>query len=102
MAYSCSATGGWSGRRQPQILTRRTRAPSRPHSPSLSINSDGPMTTFVTGAAGFIGSNLVDRLLAGGETVVGYDNLSTGRARFLDAAMAHPNFRFVKGDLLET
>jgi len=59
------------------------------------------MTYFVTGAAGFIGSSLVDRLLANGETVVGYDNLSTGIMRFLDGATAHPKFRFVKGDLLD-
>src|SRR3954468_6678656 len=60
------------------------------------------MTYFVTGAAGFIGSNLIDRLLADGRNVVGYDNLSTGRLRFLESASANPNFRFVKGDLLDT
>ena len=60
------------------------------------------MTYFVTGAAGFIGSNLVDRLLANGETVVGYDNLTTGKIRFLEQASANPNFRFIEGDLLET
>ena len=59
------------------------------------------MPYFITGAAGFIGSNVVDRLLANGETVVGYDNLTTGKMRFLEPATAHPNFRFVKGDLLD-
>lgn len=53
---------------------------------------------FVTGAAGFIGSNLVDRLLALGKRVVGWDNLSTGQEAFLTAARAHPAFRFVRGD----
>jgi UDP-glucose 4-epimerase len=57
--------------------------------------------TFITGAAGFIGSNLVDRLLAGGEAVVGYDNFSTGQEDFLAAAAGHPNFRLVRGDLLD-
>jgi UDP-glucose 4-epimerase len=52
----------------------------------------------VTGAAGFIGSNLVDRLLALGKEVVGWDNLSTGHSVFLAAARANPAFRFVKGD----
>ena len=56
---------------------------------------------FVTGAAGFIGSNLVDRLLADGLSVVGWDNLSTGQERFLTEATAHPRFRLVRGDNLD-
>lgn len=56
---------------------------------------------FVTGAAGFIGSNLVDRLLADGVTVTGWDNLSTGQPRFLDGALKQPGFRLVKGDNLD-
>jgi UDP-glucose 4-epimerase len=59
------------------------------------------LTTFVTGAAGFIGSNLVDRLLRNGEVVVGYDNLSTGMSEFVDSARRHRNFTFVRGDLLD-
>ena len=53
---------------------------------------------FVTGGAGFIGSNLVDRLLANGQTVVAYDNLSTGNERFLEQASASPRFRLIRGD----
>jgi len=60
------------------------------------------LTTFVTGAAGFIGSNLVDRLLDDGEVVVGYDNLSTGMPEFIASASRHRNFTFVHGDLLDT
>jgi UDP-glucose 4-epimerase len=46
------------------------------------------MRTLVTGAAGFIGSTLVDRLLAEGHQVVGIDNLSTGIAANLEAALS--------------
>jgi len=60
------------------------------------------LTTFVTGVAGFIGSNVVDRLLGDGEVVVGYDNLSTGMREFIESATEHRNFTFVKGDLLDT
>src|SRR4029079_16733047 len=55
----------------------------------------------VTGAAGFIGSAIVDRLLADGAHVVGVDNLSTGKLRFLESARGTGRFEFVTKDLLE-
>ena len=58
------------------------------------------MQVFITGAAGFIGSNLVDRLLARGDIVIGYDNFSTGTQRFFKQAATHQRFRLVEGDLL--
>lgn len=54
----------------------------------------------VTGAAGFIGSNLVDSLLRRNYRVLGIDNLSTGKLSFLDSASHNPEFRFVNVDLL--
>src|SRR3954453_10886927 len=60
------------------------------------------MKFFVTGGAGFIASNLIDRLLAEGHSVVGYDNFSTGRMEFLAEALKTPNFKLVKGDLLDS
>jgi len=54
----------------------------------------------VTGAAGFIGSHLVDRLLALGHYVTGYDNFSTGQPEFLQDALASPRFRLVRADIL--
>ena len=55
---------------------------------------------FVTGACGFIGSNLVDRLLKDGYKVVGWDNRSTGRIEFLNDVLNNPNFTLIEGDNL--
>ena len=55
----------------------------------------------VTGGAGFVGSHLVDALLARGCHVTAVDNLSTGHAHNLEAAMRHPRFRFVELDVAD-
>ena len=55
----------------------------------------------VTGCAGFIGSTLVDRLLADGHQVTGVDNFSTGQRRFLEGALTNPDFQLVEIDLLD-
>jgi UDP-glucose 4-epimerase len=56
---------------------------------------------FITGCAGFIGSNLTNRLLQAGHEVVGYDNFSTGRREFLVEAQTSSRFRLVQGDTLD-
>lgn len=64
-----------------------------------------PRTWLVTGAAGFIGSNLTETLLALGQRVVGLDNFSTGYRRNLDEVRAAVGedawrrFHFVEGDI---
>jgi len=54
---------------------------------------------FVTGAAGFIGSHLVDALLAAGHRVVGFDNLVNGKLENLQEANQNSNFTFIQGDI---
>jgi UDP-glucose 4-epimerase len=56
---------------------------------------------FVTGAAGFIGSHLVESLLADGHQVAGLDDLSTGRRENLAAVARHPRFTLVQGSITD-
>lgn len=56
---------------------------------------------FVTGGAGFIGSHLVERLLAAGKTVTAYDNLASGRLDWIEGHLGNPSFRFEQADLLD-
>ncbi|WP_088330422.1 SDR family oxidoreductase [Lacimicrobium sp. SS2-24] len=64
-----------------------------------------PQVWLVTGAAGFIGSNLVEALLKANQQVVGLDNFATGHQRNLDEVKAlvgesgWKNFRFIEGDI---
>jgi dTDP-glucose 4,6-dehydratase len=59
------------------------------------------MHVLVTGAAGFLGSHLTDRLLDEGHTVLGVDNLSTGDAANLAHLANEPRFRFEQRDICQ-
>lgn len=60
------------------------------------------MRAIVTGGAGFIGSHLVDRLLAAGHQVTVYDNLSTGKVEFLAEARQSERCQFIQADILDS
>ena len=55
----------------------------------------------ITGAAGFLGSFLCDRLLADGHEVIGMDNQVSGRTENLDDAFYHDQFSFYEHDVTE-
>ena len=59
------------------------------------------MKILVTGAAGFLGSHLTDRLLTSGYSVIGIDNLYTGKMENLRNALSNPNFKFELIDVSE-
>jgi UDP-N-acetylglucosamine 4-epimerase len=60
-------------------------------------------TWFITGSAGFIGAHLASRILAGGDSVVGLDNFSTGKRDNVSRVMgqADGRYRFVEGDICD-
>ncbi len=59
------------------------------------------MKIIVSGAAGFIGSHLVERLLTEAHSVIGLDNLITGSTRNLAQVEGNPRFRFIRHDVTQ-
>ena len=56
---------------------------------------------FITGGAGFIGSHLVDRLLADGNEVTVYDNLISGRKENIRSHLGKSTFRLIEANLVD-
>ncbi|TMM58212.1 NAD-dependent epimerase/dehydratase family protein [Maribacter algarum] len=63
--------------------------------------STTPNKVLVTGVAGFLGSNLLSKLLNEGHHVVGIDNLSMGRLENIQGSLNHENFVFLENDILD-
>ena len=58
-------------------------------------------TILVTGAAGFLGSHLSEKLLEKGHRVIGIDNLSSGSSKNLENVINQENFRFIEHDITD-
>ena len=63
------------------------------------MSKNNSINILVTGGAGFIGSHLVDKLLADGFAVKALDNLSNGKIENLNEASAYSSFEFIEGDI---
>lgn len=74
-------------------------APALDCPPALALDYAATMRILITGGAGFIGSHLVDALLAEGHEVIALDDLSTGNVRNLELAQGNSRFRFVQGSV---
>jgi UDP-glucose 4-epimerase len=66
------------------------------------VSSLSGFRILVTGGAGFIGSHVADRLVRMNNKVIVFDNLSSGRMDFISRHLDDPNFKLIKGDLLDT
>jgi UDP-N-acetylglucosamine 4-epimerase len=96
---------GWVPNRQRLLpaaepLPHDVSGPSRYSDVEAQLRAH-PRTWLVTGAAGFIGSNLVERLLELGQGVAGLDNFATGKRENLADFAGDPRFRFVEGDICD-
>jgi UDP-glucuronate decarboxylase len=59
------------------------------------------MTVLITGAAGFLGSHLSEKLLAAGHDVIGLDNLFTGSRQNIAPLLSNTHFEFIRHDIVE-
>ena len=65
----------------------------------FTVNAHPKKRVLITGAAGFLGSHLVDRFLAAGFQVIGMDNFSTGSVKNISRLKDNKNFRFIHWDV---
>jgi UDP-glucuronate decarboxylase len=99
--HTVYAQGATTNRfRGPTLLPPEEYLPSASSAPVGANRSKVVHTSVVTGAAGFLGSHLTDRLLADGDTLLGIDNLSTGRLANLAEARRSPHFHFQRADIV--
>mmetsp|Transcript_25507 Transcript_25507/g.78605 ORF Transcript_25507/g.78605 Transcript_25507/m.78605 type:complete len:423 (-) Transcript_25507:56-1324(-) len=83
------------------LRAEQTRSGATGYPPVKRLSQTRKLRILVTGGAGFVGSNLVDKLMREGHEVTVLDNLFTGRKRNIEHWFNHPNFQFIQGDVVE-
>ena len=83
------------------MRAQATRGGATGYPPVKKLHSTKKLRVLITGGAGFVGSNLVDKLMREGHEVTVLDNLFTGRKKNIEHWLGHPNFNLVIGDVVE-
>ena len=83
------------------VRADETKSGRTGYPPVRKLPSNRKLRILVTGGAGFVGSNLVDRLMSEGHEVTVLDNLFTGRKKNIEHWLGHPHFNFVVGDVVQ-
>jgi UDP-glucuronate decarboxylase len=84
-----------------QLLNTERVDTSSKYPPVKKIAEGSILRILVTGGAGFVGSNLVDRLMMAGHHVVVVDNMFTGRQKNIIHWLGHPSFQLIIHDVVE-
>ncbi|XP_048571538.1 UDP-glucuronic acid decarboxylase 1-like [Triticum urartu] len=95
-AYAATAT---SAIRNPRVFSFST-ANASPRRLPVGVRKK-PLRVVVTGGAGFVGSHLVDKLLARGDSVIVVDNFFTGHKENVAHHLANPRFELIRHDVVE-
>ncbi|MCO5558563.1 hypothetical protein L7F22_012148 [Adiantum nelumboides] len=97
-----------SGHEERQLLQKQSFISTQIHSQGFSPGAKIPLglkrkalRVLVTGGAGFVGSHLVDRLIARGDSVIVVDNFFTGRKENVMHHFANPQFELIRHDVVE-
>jgi len=81
--------------------SKNEQSPAKSYPPTKTLPEGERLRILVTGGSGFVGSNLVDRLMIAGHQVTVLDNLFTGRKKNIQHWIGHPNFNLVIHDVVE-
>ncbi|KAM0844266.1 hypothetical protein ACQ4PT_057168 [Festuca glaucescens] len=99
-SLSSSSARAASVTRNPRVISTAANIAAAARRLPVGVRKK-PLRVVVTGGAGFVGSHLVDKLLARGDSVIVVDNFFTGRKENLAHHLASPRFELIRHDVVE-